>query len=75
MNLNENIYRLKELMGILKENEEVQPEEYKDCYPADYVPNKKYGRDKLSKMFSCLAGESYFPVEVIKEMISPPPFL
>ena len=34
MNLNENIYRLKELMGLLKEqDEDTQPEET-DCYPS-----------------------------------------
>lgn len=72
MNLNENIYRLKELMGILREqDEDIQPEEETDCYPSDYEPGKTYGRDELSKMFSCFAGESNFPVEAVKEMMFP----
>ena len=72
MNLNENIYRLKELMGILTEqDEDIQPEEETDCYPSDYEPGKTYGRDELSKMFSCFAGESNFPVEAVKEMMFP----
>jgi hypothetical protein len=71
MELNENIYRLKELMGILKEDKDKQYEEEKDCYPYDYEPGKKYGRDELSKLFSCFAGESNFPIEAVKEMIFP----
>ena len=58
-------------MGILKEDEDIQPEEETDCYPSDYEPGKTYGRDELSKMFSCFAGESNFPVEAVKEMMFP----
>ena len=70
MNLNENIYRLKELMGILTEDEDKQPEVEKDCYPSDYEPGKKYERDDLSKMFSCFAGDG-FPIEGVKEWMFP----
>ena len=59
-------------MGILTEQDEnIQLEEEKNCYPSDYVPGKKYGRDELSKIFSCFAGESDFPFGVVKEMIFP----
>lgn len=72
MNLNENIYRLKELMGILREqDEDTQPEEEKDCYPSDYEPGKTYERDDLAKIFSCFAGEDKFPVSGVKEWMFP----
>ena len=65
MNLHENILRVKELMGLITEQDS------NDCYPSDYEPGKKYERDELSKIFSCIAGEKDFPVEGVKEWMFP----
>ena len=65
MNLNENILRVKELMGLINESKS------DDCYPSDYEPGKEYKRDELSKIFSCIAGESDFPVAGVKESMFP----
>ena len=47
-------------------------EEKNDCYPSDYQPGKTYGRETLSKIFSCMTGRpNDFPVLAIKEMMFP----
>jgi hypothetical protein len=87
----EELNRIKSLMGILKEGTSesddtgiglVPDYEYpniyrtKECYPSDYEPGKHYEREELSKIFSCFAGESKFPVEGVMEWMFPliPPF-
>ena len=71
MNLQENIQRIKEMMGLLTEDVENN-----DCYPSDYEPGKMYERDDLAKMFYCFA-DGKFPLEWIKESQFPklPPFV
>lgn len=64
--MKEELNRIKELMGIITEDVENN-----DCYPSDYEPGKIYERDKLSKMFSCFAGEKDFPVDGVKEWMFP----
>ena len=70
MNLQENIQRIREMMGLLTEDVENN-----DCYPSDYEPGKMYERDDLAKMFYCFA-DGKFPLEWIKESQFPklPPF-
>lgn len=58
--------RIKELMTTLTEDVENNK-----CYPSDYKSGKMYGRDELSKMFSCFAGEKNFPVDGVKEWMFP----
>lgn len=65
MDLQENISRVKKLMGLITE------QETNGCYPSDYEPGKKYERDELSKIFSCIAGEKDFPAEGVKEWMFP----
>ena len=82
----EELNRIKSLMGILKEDKSesdkrgfglVPDYEYPNifkitqCYPSDYEPGKKYGREELAKIFSCFAGERLFPVDGVKEMFFP----
>ena len=64
--MKEELNRIKELMGII-----VEDVENSDCYPSDYEPGKMYERDKLSKIFSCFAGEKDFPFEGVKEWMFP----
>ena len=52
-------------MGLITE------QETHGCYPSDYEPGKKYERDELSKIFSCIAGEKDFPAEGVKEWMFP----
>jgi hypothetical protein len=64
MNLQENIYRIKEVMGI--------NESLKKCLPKSYRPGDKYGRDELAKMFVCYTGDpKKFPVIAVKEWLFP----
>ncbi len=64
--MTEELNRIKSLMGILTEDTENN-----DCYPSDYEPGKKYEREELSKIFSCFAGESDFPVDGVMEWMFP----
>ena len=64
MNLQENIYRIKEVMGI--------NESFKKCLPKSYRPGEKYGRDELAKLFVCYTGEpKKFPIIAVKEWLFP----
>ena len=64
MNLQENIHRIKEVMGI--------NESSKKCLPKSYRPGEKYGRDKLAEIFVCNTGEpKKFPVLAVKEWLFP----
>ena len=64
MNLQENIHRIKEVMGI--------NESSKKCLPKSYKPGQKYGRDKLAEMFVCNTGDpKKFPVLAVKEWLFP----
>lgn len=66
MNLQEQTYRIKQIMGLLTE----ESNEKESCYPSDYVDGKKYDRDKLSEIFTCFAGPK-FPEEGVKEWLFP----
>jgi hypothetical protein len=64
MNLQENIYRIKEMMGI--------NESSKKCLPKSYKQGEKYGRDELAKMFVCYTGDyKKFPILAVKEWLFP----
>lgn len=53
------------------ESMEIEPTQVPSCYPKDYAQGKKYGRDVLSKVFSCMAGPDKFPVDGVKEWMFP----
>jgi len=65
-------------LGIVPDYEFPNIYRTKECYDitSDYKPGKHYEREELSKIFSCFAGENYFPVEGVKEWMFPliPPF-
>jgi hypothetical protein len=64
MNLQENISRIKEVMGI--------NESLKKCLPRTYSNGDKFGRDELASMFVCFTGEpKKFPVIAVKEWLFP----
>jgi hypothetical protein len=64
MNLQEDISRIKQVMGL--------HESMKKCLPKSYKNGDKYGRDELASMFSCLTGEpKKFPVTAVREWLFP----
>jgi hypothetical protein len=63
MNLHEEISRMKSIMGLIIEEKDSK----EDCYPSDYEEGKKYNRETLAKIFSCIAGEKEFPYEAVME--------
>jgi hypothetical protein len=70
--IKEELVRIKTLMGLIIESEK----SIDDCYPSDYEHGKKYERETLSKIFSCIAGEENFPYEAVMEWVFPllPPY-
>ena len=43
----------------------------KSCYPADYEPGKKYGRDILAEIFCCIVDDDSFPIGIVKDVYFP----
>lgn len=70
--ITEELKRIKSLMGLIIEGNKTT----EDCYPDDYESGKKYERETLSKIFSCIAGEENFPYEAVMEWVFPllPPY-
>jgi len=66
MKLQENIDRIKQVMGIITESRPGF------CLPKDYTPGTKYGRDELAKMFVCFTKDpKKFPLLAVKEWLFP----
>jgi hypothetical protein len=64
MDLQENIQRILEVMGV---NESVRK-----CLPNTYKPGDKYGRDELASMFVCFTGEpKKFSILAVREWLFP----
>jgi hypothetical protein len=53
-----------------KDSEESEDELGDDCYPKNYAPGKKYGRDILAKIFCCMTNNEW-PYIVVRETYFP----
>lgn len=64
MDIQENIHRIRNIMGL--------NEVYDKCLPKNYRPGQTYDRDRLASMFVCYTkNPKKFPIIAVKEWLFP----